>query len=334
MRIIALLLPAILATTALGQTVAPATPPPPDPRGSFTLTYENDLLTGTDRYYTSGAQFAYRSPSTNLPAPLRWLDGQLDRFAGPGEVRWGFGAGQAIYTPLDTQARRPDPRDRPYAGHLYGALVLQRDEGSALSTFEFQAGVIGPSALGEFAQNGVHDIIGVAPSRGWDFQLKDELAINAFFERTQRSATFRFGEMEADVLPSLTLAVGSVSTYAGAGATLRLGQGLSADYGAPRIRPALVGSAFFQPREAFGWYVFAGGQGRAVARDVFLDGNTFRDGGPSVDKRPLVGDLSAGLVVHYRGVRLSLSQAWRTEEFYGQRGGSQSFGSVGLTARF
>ena len=62
--------------------------------------------------------------------------------------------------------------------------------------------------------------------------------------------------------------------------------------------------------------------------DIFLDGNTWRDGSPSVDKRPLVGDLSAGVVVHWRGIRLAYSQVFRTEEFYGQRGGAQSFGSV------
>jgi hypothetical protein len=31
---------------------------------------------------------------------------------------------------------------------------------------------------------------------------------------------------------------------------------------------------------------------------------------------------------------LSYSQVWRSEEFYGQRGGAQSFGSVGATFRF
>jgi hypothetical protein len=308
-----------------------------DPRWSVTLSYENDTLGGSDRYYTSGLQLAARSPSADLPGPLRWLDSRLDWLLGPGEVRWGFGIGHQIYTPRDTLSRVPDPRDRPYAGYLYGAAVLQRQERNALSTFELQLGVVGPSALGEFVQNNIHDLIRDESVNGWDAQLRDEPALNAVFERIARTPALRLGPVEADLLPAATLSLGNVSTYAAAGSTLRIGQGLDADFGPPRIRPALVGSAFFQPRtaedEGFGWYVFAGVQGRAVARDIFLDGNTFRDSA-SVDRRPFVGDLSAGVVVHWRGVRFSYSQVWRSEEFYGQRGGAQSFGSVGATFRF
>jgi hypothetical protein len=322
------------AGSALVPSIAPATVPIPDSRGSITLQYENDTLGGTDRYYTSGVQIAYRSPSTDLPGLLRFMDERLDRLLPPGEVRWGFGLGHAIYTPGDTLARVPDPRDRPYAGHLYGALVLQRDEGNALSTLEFQAGVVGPSALGDQVQNTVHDLIRDYPANGWRSQLRDEPALNIVFERTIRTPALRFAGIEMDLLPSATLALGTVSTYAGAGAAIRIGNGLEADYGAPRIRPALVGSAFFQPRQDFGWYGFIGGQGRAVLHDVFLDGNTWTDGGPSVNKRPLVGDLSAGFVVHWRGFRLAYSQVMRSEEFYGQRGGAQTFGSLGFTARF
>jgi hypothetical protein len=335
----------LAASPALGQptlgsflpdapSIAPTAPPPPDPFGSITLSYENDTLGGTDRFYSSGVQIAWRSPSAELPGLLRFLDQQANRLLGPGSVRWGAGLVHSIYTPADTQRRSPDPSDRPYAGHLYGALVLQRDTGSALSTLELQAGVVGPAALGEFVQNSVHDAIRVDTTNGWDSQLKDELALNMVFERTLRTPTLRFVGLEADLLPSMTLALGNVSTYGAAGVTFRVGQGLDADYGAPRLRPALVGSAFFQPRQEFGWYGFVGGQGRAVARDIFLDGNTWRDGGPSVDKRPLVADVTAGLVVHWRGFRAAYSHVWRTEEFYGQRGGLQSFGSIGVTARF
>jgi len=329
MRHLLTILAALFAAPAFAQA------PSPDPRGSLTFSYENDTLGGSDRYYTSGLQLAWRSPSAELPSILTGLDQRLDFLLGPGTLRWGLGLGHQIYTPRDTLTRTPDPRDRPYAGYLFGALVLQRQEANALSTFEVQAGVIGPSALGEFVQNNVHDLIRDDSANGWDRQLKDEPALNVVFERIARSVPVALGSWEADLLLSGAASLGNVATYAGAGLALRVGQGLEADFGAPRIRPALVGSQFFQPPAGsdFGWYAFAGLNGRAVARDIFLDGNTFRDG-PSVDRRPLVGDLSAGLVVHWRGVRLAYSQVFRTEEFYGQRGGAQSFGSVGVTFRF
>ncbi|OYW07436.1 MAG: hypothetical protein B7Z53_06220, partial [Rhodospirillales bacterium 12-71-4] len=288
------------APDALGQVLprqgeAPL-PPPPDPQGGLTFNYENDTLGGTDRNYTSGLQLVWRSPSAELPGLLRWMDERATALLGPGSVRWGAGLVHAIYTPEDTQIAVPNPRDRPYAGLLYGALVLQRDSGASLGTLELQLGVVGPSAGGEFVQNTVHEAIRVDTAKGWDSQLRDEPAVNLVFERTLRSAPWEAGGLEADLLPSVSVSLGNVATYAGAGAIFRLGQGLDADYGPPRIRPALVGSAFFQPRETFGWYVFAGGQGRAVARDIFLDGNTWQDS-PSVDRNALVGDLQAGFAV-------------------------------------
>ena len=89
---LALAVTLLLAAPAVGQTlmtppvippslmpsIVPAPAPRPDPVGSFTLQYENDTLAGTDRYYTSGVQLAYRSPSTNLPGLLRFMDEQLD----------------------------------------------------------------------------------------------------------------------------------------------------------------------------------------------------------------------------------------------------------------
>jgi hypothetical protein len=115
---------------------------------------------------------------------------------------------------------------------------------------------------------------------------------------------------------------------------VRVGRMLGADFGPPRIRPALAGTHFFQPTDdGLGWYVFAGAEGRAVARDVTLDGNTWRDS-RNVDRRPLVADLQAGLAVMWLGVRITYTQTWRTEEFYGQRGGMQNFGSLSATFRF
>ena len=327
----------LAATSAAAQV--PDAPPPgaaaPLAGWSFTFNYENDLLGGSDRFYTSGLQIAARSPSRDLPGPLRWLDQRLDALGWPGQVRWGFGIGHQIYTPRDTLTPNPDPRDRPYAAFLYGALVLQRQEANALSTFELQAGVVGPSALGEFIQNNTHDLIRDYSANGWDRQLKDEPAVNLVFERVQRIGLGGVAGNGLDILPSFGVSLGNVATHATAGATLRLGQGLDADFGPPRIRPALVGSAFLDPPSdgaRLGWYLFASAQGRAVARDIFLDGSTFRDS-PSVDRRLLVGDVAAGFVVHWRGLRFSYTQAWRSEEFYGQRGG-QAYGSVGVTARF
>jgi hypothetical protein len=320
----------IIAAPVAAQTVTP----PPDPDGTLGFSVENDVLNGTDRNYTNGLLLTWRSPSADLPAPLAWLDRQLDFIQGPGRLRWGLALGHSIFTPTDTQATNPDPTDRPYAGLLYGALSLSRVTDTSLSVLELQAGLVGPSAGGKFVQNDYHAAIGVDPSNGWDYQINDEPVVALILDRKWRVRLAGDESLALELLPSATLSVGNLTTYLGGGGLVRVGRNLDADFGPPRIRPALAGSAFFQPRgDGFGWYIFGGAEGRAVARDVLLDGNTWSDS-RNVDSRPLVADLQAGVAVMWQGVRISYTQVWRTEEFYGQRGGMQQFGSLNLSVRF
>jgi hypothetical protein len=90
------------------------------------------------------------------------------------------------------------------------------------------------------------------------------------------------------------------------------------------------GSGFFIPRHDFGWYLFAGIEGRAVARNIFLDGNTFRDS-RNVDKEPLVGDLQYGIAITWRNLRLGYTHVLRTREFKGQGGRRDDFGALSLS---
>jgi lipid A 3-O-deacylase len=283
---------------AIAPSIAPDQAPPPDPYGTFTFSVENDLFGGgTDRYYTNGFQFAWRSPSADLPRPLAWINDRLEWVLGPGTLRWGASFGQSIYTPEDTYRRNPDPTDRPYAGYLHGAVSLSRTTELTSRVLEMQLGVVGPSALGEFVQNNYHDIFNIKNTEGWDYQLKDEPAATLLYEQKRRVPLGSLAGIDAEVIPSATLSLGNVQT-----------------------------------RHGFEWYLFAGLEGRAIARDIFLDGNTWRDS-RSVDKRPFVADFQVGAAIVWRGVRFALSQVWRSEEFYGQDG-RQKFGSLSVSFRF
>ncbi len=317
-------------------TVLPAqAEPPQDAKGIFTFQVENDAAStfkGTsDQYYTSGLRLGYTSGTNGVPNVL----------AGLGRAVWGDGVqrisidiSQSIFTPRDTQASRPNPRDRPYAGYLNATLGLLHDTDSTRSLLALSLGVVGPSSLGRVVQNGFHDIIGDTPNRGWSAQLKDEPAVELLAERTYRLPVAQFYGLETDALPTLTAGVGTVRDYVQAGVSFRLGQGLSSDFGAPRIRPGLSGSDAYTPNRPFAWYVFAGADGQGIARDLFLDGSTFRNRSPSVDKRPYLGEFQAGLAAMFHGVRLTYTQTWQTESFKGQKSGLFNFGSLALSARF
>lgn len=326
--------PVSVPVAPIGGATVHATVPPSDPFGTLSFISENDLFGGnTDRYYTNGMLLTWRSPSADLPKPFAWLDDHLTWLLGPGNLRWGLSLGQNIYTPEDKFLNVPDPHDQPYAAQLYGAFSLSRSTERMQTLYELQAGVVGPSALGEQVQNNYHRLINVPRLNGWDYQLKDEPTLGAIAERRWRLPLGMVAGLNTELIPSAVAALGNVSIYAGGGGMLRIGTGLDADWGPARIRPALAGSAFFQPRQDFGWYVFAGLDGRVVGRDLFLDGNTFRENGPSVDRSLVVGEAQAGGAVFWRGTRVAYTQVLRSKEFGGQRG-TQTFGSISISFRF
>ncbi|WP_160123439.1 lipid A deacylase LpxR family protein [Rhodovarius lipocyclicus] len=333
---------ALLPGLALAQPVPEPrvnAAPPPDWSGTLSLAVENDKFgIGTDRFYSNGLQMSWRSASAALPRPLDWTNRQLEALMGPGELRWGLAISHQIFTPRDTRRVNPDPTDRPYVGMLMASISLSRASERSLTVVELQAGMVGPSAVGEQVQNGFHRAIGSTRSYGWDRQIHDEPVVNLVAERKWRMPLGQFAGLEFEAMPSASISLGNGNSYGALGGMVRFGQGLAADFGPARIRPALAGSNYFQPNadrsgREWGWYVFAGFEGRGVARDIALDGNTWRNS-RHVDRRPFVGDAQAGIAVYWRDWRFSYTQIVRSEEFYGQRGGPQIFGSINAALRF
>jgi len=132
-----------------------------------------------------------------------------------------------------------------------------------------------------------------------------------------------------DVAANYGGAIGNIFDYVDAGLTARLGFGLPNDSGPPQIDPSRPGSRIYQPQAEFGAYLFAGIQGRAVARNLFLDGNSFQ-ASRSVPKEILVGDVSAGGAVAFRRFRLSFMHVFRSREYRTQNGFDQ-FGTLALS---
>jgi len=323
----------------VGAVVAAATIParalpPEDPHGILTLQVENDAVStrrGTsDEYYTSGLRLGYTTGTNAVP----------DFLANFGRTVWGngvqrisFDLSQSIFTPHNTQIAPPNPQDRPYAGWLRGNVQLLTDKDDSRSVLGIGLGVVGPAALGRQVQNGFHSIIGDRDNRGWGSQLPNEPTLQLLAARTYRLPIAQVAGLETDALPGVTLNVGNVLDYVQGGLVLRLGQGLDSDYGVPRIQPGFTGGNAYTPTRPFAWYVFAGLDGRAVARNLFLDGSSFQNS-PSVGHRGLVGEAELGAAVMVAGVRVTYVQVFQTPEFGHQRAGLFNFGSLSASVRF
>ena len=211
-------------------------------------------------------------------------------------------------------------------------MVIRRNTFRRLTT---QLGIVGPSAGGEWAQNTFHEWINGREVRGWSNQLEDEVGFTATLEQARvlyRTPQFMGLQTDAIIIGGAT--AGNVLTEAKIGGMWRFGQGLSNDAGPPRVRPGLAGGGYYNNANGASWYVFAGAQGRAVAWNIFLDGNSYsgRDE-PEVERRPLVADLQAGAVFRLGRAQITYQIVTRTEEFETQTD-PQLFGAISAAVAF
>ena len=325
----------------LAPLLAMAQPPPPsspatpasDSSSIWTLQDENSSISTsnlTDRYYTNGLRLGWTSGNTIVPDALQQLGEAL---WGDGQRRISFDLTQQIYTPDDTSAIVPPHGDRPYAGLLLGNFGLTQDTGDRRTMVGLSLGLVGPGAGGETVQDWFHHLIGQGVDNGWGSQLRNEPVFEFYSEGTWRLNTGSIGPLETDALPNLTVGLGTLRVYAETGVTVRIGQGLDADFGVARLQPGLSGGDAFVPTRPFGWYFFLGVDAQGVAHDLLLDGNTWTKS-VGVKHEPLVGEVQGGLAIFAFGTRLTYTQVVQTGEFRRQHGGLHQFGSLALSMRF
>ena len=310
---------ASLAVSAAAPAAA-AEPAPP----VYSIVFENDWFGGTDNRYTNGIKHQWVSAEGKGERLARYL-----LRAGDGAtVRYGVGAGQSIFTPETIRAAAPLPDQRPYAGWLYleTQSVVERRSG-ATDILRITAGVVGPASLAEDAQRTLHRTFDFVDPAGWDNQLRNEPGLVVSFDRRWRAG---LGD-HAELSPHAGVSLGNVLTEARAGAIFRIGSNLRGDGLPARVSPARP-AAGAHGREGYSWQAYVGGRGRAVAQNIFLDGNSFRDS-LSVGKKPVVGEIEVGFALRAKRVSLGYNHVLRTKE-YDSEPDAQDFGAVTLSAAF
>lgn len=329
-----------------GHAAEPAQPA--NAASTLIVTEENDYFAGTDNHYTNGIK-------------LSWVSGDLRKYAEderlpefvlpylrilpfvnePGQqYNVALSLGQNMYVPRNTMSSAAQLSDRPFAGWSYISLALHAKTATQLDSFETSVGVVGPSAMAEETQNNYHALMGFERVRGWGRQLHDEPGLVLSWQRTLRAARVDLSRDFAwDILPHVRATAGNVQTHAAAGFETRLGYRLPWDFGTSLIQPgggvstpAAEDDPRLRPDASFGLHIFAGAEGRAVARNIFLDGNTW-ESSPHIAKKVFVADLMGGIGLVMGRTKLTYTHVYRTEEYYGQKGG-QLFGSVSLSMTF
>lgn len=290
---------------------------------------DNDLFGNQDQGYTNGLQLTLVSPNLVdytddpcLPRIARWANRKLNALTPEGFEQQNMVTtfNHSLYTPEDFTRSDLIEDDRPYAAVVLIGLGYNARNGDRLRTTQLRFGMVGPSALGEQVQNEVHHATGDAPFEGWDNQLRDEPVFRLIHERMRRFSAEERGIWGWDAIVHYGGSVGNLATYANTGAEVRFGRHLPDDFGSTPLRPAGENTAPTRgPRTGgpFGIHAFVTTDGRWVLRDITLDGNTFKDS-HSVDKRPFVGEVGAGLALTKGRWKFALARYYRSREFEGQ----------------
>lgn len=348
------------ASARAEEPAAPSAAPPPrfvpDTDWTGTILEEDDFWApqNKDRHYTHGIRFSTTTGDVQSPfwqAPFNFIGSFTPAF--PNTSSGGQGGelisrryniiplGQNMYTPQNPTLFNPDPRDRPYAGWLYGGVGIMQDTPGApggvdrFDDLELKVGIVGPGSLANDTQTRYHLLIHVEPFQGWHAQIPNEWTGDLFYQHKWRYHAETESGWGWDALPQWDVRVGNVYDYAGAGGLLRIGRNLRADWGPPHIDLNTGADYINKSRYTSGdWgvYLFAGGEARAVAHDIFLDGNDFKPS-PSVQKIPLVGDAIAGIAFIWGHYRLAYTYVYRSPQFVHQDG-PDHYGSLNLTVDF
>lgn len=284
---------------------------------TFWICWENDILLHTDRDFSHGFKLTWISQNFENPRD-NVLFGWMPFVRKPDyEHVFSYSLRQDVFTPDDLNRVDLDTNDRPFAGYLNFEVGIHSFNDKRMTSFSLSIGVVGPLSFAEQAQKFVHDKINNPDPQGWQYQLKNEPALQVMYERREKLAFFGWKKgLGFDLITHAGGGLGNVYTYANAGFQVRLGWNLPNDFGQPLLRPGgSSGVGVFERdsgrggQEYVGLYLFAALDGQFVLRNIFLDGSTFRDS-HRVKKDLWTGNyqIGCGIKVNYLYLNVAYSK--------------------------
>lgn len=301
------------------------------------VSWDNDLLTGSDRGYTNGLTISYLTDSAQTPAkPSSGLvdtaKNTLDSLPGisaPGHQQaLAFSLKQLMVTPANIAANPPDTNDLPYAGYLSASATLWSWNANTITGYGGHVGIIGPESGAEASQKWVHKLTGSEEPKGWGQQLGTGLVggvraahARKLIEHGSPDAL----QQEVSAIGSATLS--SFRTSVRLGTVWRTGQNLPLnfipDYASSASTIGLPGAL---DSAGSGWSVFIG-LGLEVVPYSYLEKNASPY---QFDESLLQGQAGIGATMHWESLQLSLILRATTGEEETNKD-NFSFGSVSMT---
>lgn len=306
-----------LVMLAISSPLVSAEPGATPFTGTFTLHVENDTFSpGGDESYTQGLELLAGLEKDPLP----FMGRALGALAGKRNYRaqTSLVIGQTIFTPQNIVTYEPRMDDRPFVGHLYGGLswgltapVWTKDEGRWRRPRRYMGrivlGATGPVASGHTAQSAFHVLREGRIPKGWYTQAGNRPEVSAMLTREDGVKVFGLRYERINITTMGRVLAGTLQDFAAVGATLRVGDNLTAF--PPGNIPESAADAV-EPKVE--WAVFGGGQGRVFALNRLADqgGNELRP-----DFVPFVKEWNVGAYARFKnGFGVSYTVIRRSKE--------------------
>jgi len=255
---------AVLGISASGSALAEAE--------WISVTLDNDAFVGDDNGYTNGIYVSwFDGPEGEQKAEIGWLARAM-RWSLPDSGSSGTGfdiktIGQTMITPFDIEfPSLPPPDDLPYGGLLFYNDTFIQIQPTVADRISVTVGVVGEYSFAEEAQEFVHGIIDADEPCCWDQQLDNEIVFQVSRARVWKTWVSDSGN--ADFLLGADLALGTISSTAGASFMFRYGREMKQSYATALLVTSRAANPVATQK---GWYLFAGARAFYMGNHIFLD---------------------------------------------------------------
>jgi lipid A 3-O-deacylase len=293
-------------------------------KNEFGFRSDNDsyLAQGSDRYYTNGLFIYFRHAMDQEK-----LDPKFEKKI------YEISIGQKMYNPISGYAPDPARQDRPFAGYLYaGAALNWLYTNESILKVSAELGTTGPNSLAEDGQELLHDVVGFYALDGWQYQIKNAMAINLSAQYTR--LLHRASNKATDFSFEGYANAGTTFSGAGAGILFRAG-GLNQLFNSAYTN-AVIGNhaktkALVKKREVF---FYAKPQLNVIAYDATVQGSMFNNNDPvTFGVKPLVFAQQIGFNYSSQRFTFDFGMLFKTKEVKSTAKAHQ-YGTISMFYRF